>query len=153
MTDLDIFKSEWAFTRGLTLDLLDSLTDADLSEAPGLDLGPFWKQFRHVGRLQECYQEALSTKEVRFDYENKRYRGGCSKGTLKNYLQELDGELSKAIEQMDRNMTIGWDGKEVGVFQHLMRMASHEILHHGQWILYDRLMEKKLPLSWKAWGV
>jgi hypothetical protein len=54
---------------------------------------------------------------------------------------------------MDRNMTIGWDGKEVGVFQHLMRMASHEILHHGQWILYDRLMEKKLPLSWKAWGV
>jgi hypothetical protein len=33
-TDLDLFKSEWTFTRGLTLDLLDSLTDAELSEPP-----------------------------------------------------------------------------------------------------------------------
>ena len=58
MTDLDLFKSEWNFTRKLTLELLDSLTDVELSKSPGGDLGPFWKQFRHVGRLQECYVEA-----------------------------------------------------------------------------------------------
>ena len=52
MTDLDLFKSEWKFTRGLTLELLDSLTDAELAETPNRDVGPFWKQFRHVGRLQ-----------------------------------------------------------------------------------------------------
>ena len=84
MTDLDLFKSEWKFTRGLTLELLDSLTDAELAEAPGPDVGPFWKQFRHVGRLQECYQEALNSKKIRFDYKNKRYRGGCSKNALKS---------------------------------------------------------------------
>ena len=90
MTDLDLFKSEWKFTRRLTLELLDSLTDAELSQTPSRELGPFWKQFRHVGRLQECYMEALNTKKIKFDYRNKRYRGGCSKNALKAYLRALD---------------------------------------------------------------
>lgn len=153
MTNLDLFKSELAFTRGLTIELLDSLTDAELGQGPGRDLGPFWKQFRHVGRLQECYQDALKTGRIKFDYDHKRYRGGCSRDALKNYLKELDEELLRAIEQVDSSMSINWDDDNIGVFQHLMRMASHEILHHGQWILYARLMELKLPPSWKAWGV
>jgi hypothetical protein len=44
--DSDLLKSEWAFTRRLTLELLESLTDAELGETPGRDLGAFWKQFR-----------------------------------------------------------------------------------------------------------
>jgi DinB superfamily len=55
MSELDLFKNEWVFTRSLTLDLLDSLTDAELAKSPSPRVGPFWKQFRHVGRLQECY--------------------------------------------------------------------------------------------------
>jgi hypothetical protein len=31
-----------------------------------------------------------------------------------------------------------------------MRMIRHGILHHGQWFVYTRLMEKKLPQRWKA---
>jgi hypothetical protein len=88
-TDLDLFKSEWTFTRGLTIELLDSLTDAELSEPPGRDLGPFWKQFRHVGRLQECYQDALNTGRIKFDYDHKRYRGGCSRAGVKNPLSMM----------------------------------------------------------------
>jgi len=34
-----------------------------------------------------------------------------------------------------------------------MRMLAHEILHHGQWILYARLLKKQFPPGWKAWGV
>ena len=153
MTDLDLFKSEWKFTRGLTLEFLDSLTDAELSQTPSAELGPFWKQFRHVGRLQECYMEALNTKKIKFDYRNKRYRSGCSKNALKAYLRALDRELVQAFEGVDSNATIGWEGEMVSVFQHLMRMLAHEILHHGQWIIYARLMGKQLPPGWKAWGV
>lgn len=153
LTSVDLFKSEWTFTRGLTLELLDSLTDAELGNAPGPGLGPFWKQFRHVGRLQECYLEALNTKRIRFDYGNKRYQGGCSKGALKAYLQELDRELLHATEKLDWNLSVDWEGKPVSVLQHLMRMVAHETLHHGQWIFYARLMGKKLTPGWKAWGV
>jgi len=153
MTDLDLFKSEWKFTRRLTLELLDSLTDAELSQTPSPELGPFWKQFRHVGRLQECYMEALNTKKIKFDYRNKRYRGGCSKNALKAYLRALDRELVQAFEGIDSNVTIEWEGEMASVFQHLMRMLAHEILHQGQWIIYARLMGIQLPLGWKAWGV
>jgi uncharacterized damage-inducible protein DinB len=153
MTDLDLFKSEWKFTRGLTLELLDSLTDADLAETPSPHLGPLWKQFRHVGRLQECYMEALNTKKVKFDYRNKRYRGGCSKNALRAYLRALDRELIQTFERVDWNASIEREGEMISVFQHLMRMLAHETLHHGQWILYARLLEKKLPHGWKAWGV
>ena len=153
MKDLDLFKSEWKFTRGLTLELLDSLTDAELSQTPSPELGPFWKQFRHVGCLQECYMEALNTKKIKFDYRNKRYRGGCSKSALKAYLRALDRELVQAFEGIDSNATIGWEGEMVSVFQHLMRMLAHETLHHGQWIVYACLMGKQLPPGWKAWGV
>jgi uncharacterized damage-inducible protein DinB len=153
MTDLDLFKSEWKFTRGLTLELLNSLTDAELSQTPSPELGPFWKQFRHVGRLQECYMEALNTKKIKFDYRNKRYRSGCSKNALKAYLRALDRELVQTFEGVDSDATIGWEGEMVSVFQHLMRMLAHEILHHGQWIIYARLMGKQLPPGWKAWGV
>jgi uncharacterized damage-inducible protein DinB len=150
MTDLDLFKSEWKFTRGLTLELLDSLTDADLGETPGPAVGPFWKQFRHVGRLQECYMEALNTKKAKFDYRNKRYRGGCSKSALRAYLRALDRELIQTFERVDWNASIEWEGEMISVVQHLMRMLAHETLHHGQWILYARLMEKSLPPGWKA---
>jgi uncharacterized damage-inducible protein DinB len=153
MSDLDLFKNEWKFTRGLTLELLDSLTDADLVETPGPGVGPFWKQFRHVGRLQECYMEALNTKKVKFDYQNKRYRSGCSKNALRAYLRALDRELVQALERVDWNATIESEGGAASIFQHLMRMHAHEILHHGQWILYARLLEKTLPSGWKAWGV
>jgi hypothetical protein len=90
MTEVDLFKSEWAFARGLTVDLLDSLDDAELNKTPAENLASFWKQFRHVGRIQECYQEALKTARIKFDYDNKGYRGGCSRDALRSYLQELD---------------------------------------------------------------
>src|SRR5438445_8407787 len=146
VTDLDLFKSEWKFTRGLTLELLDSLTDAELGEAPGPDVGPFWKQFRHVGRLQECYQEALNSRKIRFDYKNKRYRGGCSKNALRAYLRALDRELVQAVEGADWIATIEGEGEMASVFRHLMRMHVHDILHHEQCILYTRLMEKNHAL-------
>lgn len=87
MTDLDYFKREWTFARGLTVNLLDSLSNGQLNETPAANLGPFWKQFRHVGRLQECYQEALTTGAIKFGYNNKGYHGGCSRAALTNYLQ------------------------------------------------------------------
>jgi uncharacterized damage-inducible protein DinB len=153
MTEPECFVSEWNFARRLTLELLESLPDAELDQAPGVGLGGFWKQFRHVGRIQECYLEALRSGRIKFDYENKRYRGGCSRDSLKAYLQELDRDLLRALEELDWHRTIDWDGKSVNVFQHLMWMVSHETLHHGQWIVYARLMEKKMPPGWKAWGV
>ena len=47
------FDAPWRLARGLSRDLLLSLKDSDLLFSPGERVGPLWKQFRHLGRVQE----------------------------------------------------------------------------------------------------
>ncbi|MBX9570972.1 MAG: DinB family protein [Candidatus Obscuribacterales bacterium] len=147
------FRSAWSFTRSLTTDLLHEMSDSDLLFLPGPQLGPFWKQFRHVGRVQECYIEALSTRSIDFTPDGKSYDQGPSKEWLQDYLQRLDVGLFEIIDNLDWESEIDWFGEKVNIFEHMMRMESHETLHHGQWIVYMRLMNKQVPDSWVAWGL
>lgn len=34
-----------------------------------------------------------------------------------------------------------------------MRLLSHEVLHHGQWIVQMRLLNRPFPESWGVWGL
>lgn len=147
------FRSAWSFTRSLTTDLLDEMSESDLLFLPGPQLGAFWKQFRHVGRVQECYIEALSTRSIDFTPAGKSYDQGPSKQWLQAYLKRLDDGLFELIDEIDWESDVDWFGEKVNVFEHMMRMESHETLHHGQWIVYMRLMNKTFPESWIAWGL
>jgi uncharacterized damage-inducible protein DinB len=49
--------------------------------------------------------------------------------------------------------TIDWFGEPKSVGEHLMCLADHELLHHGQWIVYRRLLGGAFPKSWDQWGV
>jgi len=150
---LDAFRRYWSFVRGLSLTLLGCLTNSELSYTPGASLGPFWKQFRHVGGVQECYMEALTTGKIRFAYQDKHYHGGTSKDALLTYLQALDEELLELLQRVDWSQSIDWDSDSPDVYEHLMRLVRHEVLHHGEWIVYIRLMRKDFPESWEAYGV
>ncbi len=147
------FSSAWSFTRGLTRDLLDEMSDSDLLFLPGPQLGAFWKQFRHVGRVQECYIDALSTGKIDFSPEGKSYDQGPSKKWLIEYLNRLDKTLFELIEALDWEAEMDWFGEDVRIFEHMMRMVTHETLHHGQWVVYMRLMNKAFPDSWMVWGL
>lgn len=147
------FSSAWSFTRGLTRDLLNEMSDADLLYLPGPQLGAFWKQFRHVGRVQECYLEALMTGNIIFSPQGKSYDHGPSKEWLQEYLARLDDNLFELVKDTDWTAEMDWFGEKVNIFEHMMRMVTHETLHHGQWIVYMRLMSKPFPDSWIAWGV
>ncbi len=147
------FRSAWTFTRGLTRDLLTVMSTDDLLFVPGPRLGPLWKQFRHVGRVQECYMEALTTKKINFTPEGKSYDRGPQKEWLDDYLDRLDKGLFELMRDVDWTSEVDWFDEKVNLFEHLMRMESHETLHHGQWIVYLRLLEKPFPESWAAWGL
>src|SRR6185436_11072076 len=95
------FSSAWTFTRGLTTDLLEDMSDSDLLFLPGPQLGAFWKQFRHVGRVQECYMDALTTGSVDFTVEGKSYDQGPSKKWLQEYLKRLDDNLFAMVDKTD----------------------------------------------------
>ncbi len=147
------FKSSWSFNRQLTLDLISALSDNDLLFSPSPALGPFWKQFRHVGRVQECYMDALNTGKIVFAAEMGSYSGGPHGQGLADYLRELDQNMNNLLAEVDPSSTIDWEEESVDIAEHLLRMDSHEVLHHGQCILYMRLAGKQFPASWAVWGL
>jgi uncharacterized damage-inducible protein DinB len=146
------FFSNWVFARKLTIDLLNSLSEADLLWTPGKEVGQFWKQFRHIGRVQEDYMDALINKSINFSLTNKHYNGVPDRNKLIEYFRNLDQILSEKLHQIDFAETIDWFGEKVDISEHLSRMLSHEVLHHGQFIVYCQLLKKQYPESWSIWG-
>jgi uncharacterized damage-inducible protein DinB len=147
------FESEWRFARGLTRDLLESLEPHELAFTPGANLGPFWKHFRHLGRVQENYLQAIETGRVAFGFDNTTYRGDASRQPLVDYLDRVDQRLTHALMTLDATQRIDWFGGSVDAYTHFTRMADHEILHHGIFVVYVRLLGRSFPRSWAAWGL
>ena len=147
------FMNQWRFVRGLTLDLLRSIPNDQLERSPGNDLGPWWKQFRHIGRVQENYLDAMISGTVKFGFEGASYRSGPSNADLAIYLRHLDNRLNSLIQTGRHCKTVDWFGKPKSVGSHLLCLADHEILHHGQWITYRRMLGGNFPESWRAWGL
>ena len=144
------FSNTWLFTRGLTRDLLESLDHEGLMYSPGTGLGPLWKQFRHVGRVQENYVEAMQTRRIRFDWTDT-YRGGPSRDSLGAYLRAVDERMDEVLRTTDDDIEIDWSGEPIPIGEHLQRLVAHETLHHGQWVVYVQLMGGSFPPSWAAW--
>ena len=148
------FESNWLFVRGLTMDLLRSLEPADLEFRPGGQVGLMWQHFRHLGRVQENYLHALDTGSISFGFESVSYTGGASKESLQEYLNRLDSDLSRKLKSSGiLGQRIDWFGEHVDLSVHLSHMTDHELLHQGMLVVYVRLLNRKFPVSWKAWGL
>lgn len=155
---LDAVLAEWTHTRKLSIDYLLSFDSSeDLLKVPARNMGAMWKQFRHIGRVQEDYNDALSHLKIEFSTDRSSYDGGPCPKQLVKYLEHVDQEMIKAIEEFGQlepeNKKIDWFGESVALEIHLVRLISHETLHHGQWIMYGRSLDVKFPSSWKAWGL
>ena len=148
------FETHWRFARGLSGDLLRSLENDDLLFSPGDRVGPLWKQFRHIGRVQENYLNAIETGRIVFTCEGLSYGGGASKQQLLGYLDQLDKALTERLRDLSgSSQRVDWPDGSVDCAEHLTRMVEHEILHHGMLIVYFQLLGRSYPESWQAWGV
>jgi len=52
---------EWQSMRQLTLDLLEAIPEEKLDFTVGKNMGSLGKQYRHIGDVQLCYNEAIKT--------------------------------------------------------------------------------------------
>ena len=143
---------EWLWARGLTVDLLRTASSDDLSYCLDERLGPLWKQFRHIARVQENYLQALESGRVAFTTDGCSYAGGNSKATLLDYYSELADRQKKLLSTVDAGLTIDWFGDSRSLSAHLLSLLTHETLHHGQLILYWKMLGNYFPESWSAWG-
>ena len=151
-TSLQGIEAEWQAMRGLTLELLAACSEDDLAFVPK-GLGSVWKQFRHIGGIHEVYLAALQSGRIAFDGSGRTYSGDASREALQAYFQVLSDRHAEALSDSDPAATIDWFGQAVSLRAHLIRLISHETLHHGQFIQQWRMRGKALTPSWQAWGV
>jgi uncharacterized damage-inducible protein DinB len=149
---MDTLISEWKWARSLTVDLLKSVTPDDLSFVINESSGPLWKQFRHMGRVQENYLNAIESGQIGFGIEGCTHLLAPSKEELLDYLNALEQRFDLLLENVTPSTVIDWFGQPASLKSHITRMLMHETLHHGQLILYVRAIGKAFPESWRAWG-
>lgn len=143
---------DWQAMRQLTLDLLDELPEEHLSFAVGKNMGTIRKQYRHIGDVQICYNEAIKTGNADFKKYRRDYSIENSREKLKAFLDEVNQEMLNLIEE-NQEAKIDWFGEEWDLKQHIKALIEHEILHHGELVVYIRTLGLKFPKSWGLWGL
>ena len=158
--DLEKFKKLWKFHRGNTLELLKTLSDEELNFTVGSNMGTLGQQFRHLARVDDQYITAIETKKVENNRKKLEFPIEKSVSKLLEQLMIDDEKLLKILGGIGnenlKDVRIDWaywQEDSFSLVEHLEAMLEHEILHHGELVIYFRSMNKKFPDSWKAWGV
>ena len=144
---------DWNAMRQLTIDLLESLPEKHLLFTVGKNMGTIGKQYRHIGDVQLCYSDAIKTRKISFDKYRRDYSLESSKEKLREFLQEVNVDMLKLIEE-NQEIEIDWFGEKLNLRQHIKALIEHEILHHGELVVYIRILGLKFPDSWgELWGL
>lgn len=150
--ELQQLLQDWQSIHQLTLDLLNELPEDRLNFKVCEKMGTIGKQYRHIGDVQICYNEAIKTKEMDFSKYKRDYSLEDSKEKLKFFLEEINKEMLALIEQ-NPEIEIDWFGEKKNLKQHIKNLIDHEILHQGELVVYIKAMKLKFPDSWKLWGI
>jgi uncharacterized damage-inducible protein DinB len=110
--------------------------------------------------LREVDQEFLSQikKKSSPEREPSHFRKvlGVTEHRNEPYLKDTVNKTRKSQQrnfQSEEVLKIDWFGEKWGLDQHLQALIEHEILHHGQLVVYLRTLDLKFPQSWEIWGL
>lgn len=149
---MDDFIQRWQFTRSETIEILQSLTDEQLQFKPeGEQWQPIFHQFGCMARTQLIYAQATESGAMDFslfrsaEMPDKDTRQ--SKVDLLAFLHESNEAWLTALSK--NKGTVQWPGGNKPVAIHIMSLAEHERLHHGQLISYFTLAGFSLPPDFK----
>ncbi|MBS3051918.1 MAG: DinB family protein [Candidatus Aenigmarchaeota archaeon] len=155
MSKLSQFLNSWKYHRTQTIDLLKATPEDKLTFSPSDALGSLSKQFRHLANIQHCYIEAIKTQKI--DFTKKIYgKEFDNKNELITALKIEDERMLETLNKLNEkewDKIIKWGSYNPTVYEHLFWMIDHEIMHHGQLIVYWKLLQFKFPDSWKNWGL
>jgi uncharacterized damage-inducible protein DinB len=143
---------KWKEMRRLTLDLLEAIPEDKLNFTVGKNMGTIGKQYRHIGDVQLCYVEAIKTGKIDFSKYRRDYSIENLKQKLKLFLKEINDEMLKEIKK-NPDAEIDWFEEKLDLKDHVNALIQHEILHHGELIVYIRTLGLKFPKSWEMWGL
>lgn len=136
--------------------LMEILTDEDLSFRPGGDNPSLGELCRQIGEIEQSYINSFKTFEQDFSYRNQEPGLQNSIGQLTTWFEALDKELKKVIEglteEMIQNQTIDRGGGfNVSPRMQLEIYKEALLIFYGKTIVYLKTMEKPLPKQWQDW--
>jgi uncharacterized damage-inducible protein DinB len=136
--------------------LMEILTDEDLSFRPGGDNPSLGELCRQIGEIEQSYINSFKTFEQDFSYRNQEPGLQNSIGQLTIWFEALDKELKKVIEglteEMIQNQTIDRGGGfNVSPRMQLEIYKEALLIFYGKTIVYLKTMEKPLPKQWQDW--
>ncbi|MCY4540418.1 MAG: DinB family protein [Chloroflexi bacterium] len=135
--------------------LLESLSDEDLSFTPGGGNPTLGELCRELGETEYAYVQSFKGFKIDFSYRTNddSYLGSVAK--LSAWYRQLDEELEAALEavtnedvatkQMDR------DGYQVPIHISLDILREALLIFYGKASVYAKAMDKPLPQQWQDW--
>ena len=148
------------FHFGLSMDILRSLTNDQLSLTVGKNMGTIGEQFRHMGRVITQYVEGVENRKIDKTQNLPNLEIAKSKEQLIDYLEnarkQLDTVFNSISDEELSNLKIDWSywkDEPMNIVGHLAALTGHQNFHNGQLVVYLRTHEIPFPKSWAAWGL
>ena len=127
--------ADWKETRGITLEFVTGLSDADLDKKlPRKVLNTIRLQAYELTLFQRDVIASLPAKVLKYE-EEYRYQN-LPKQALIDRMSELDAKLEKSLELMDGTEIIEYYGEQRNIHQIISMMIGHEQMHIGQIIAF-----------------
>ena len=139
--------ADWKETRGITLEFISKLSDADLDKKlPRKVLNTIRLQAFELTVFQNDIVNSLSTKIVNFDPEDYKYEN-LPKQTIIDRMAELDAKLEKSLELLEGTEIFEYYGDQRNIHQIISMMIGHEQMHIGQIIAFCYAVGIEIPES------
>ncbi len=126
------------------------------------NMGSLGKQFKHIGRIQLGYTDALRTGRLIFWKPLGDPSLESEKNALLSFLEANDRQLFSVLrattEEQLLYLRIDGTGKshqsnnELSVYDLVDDLTMHEILHQGELVVYMKTLGLAFLESWKLWG-
>ncbi len=136
--------------------MMEMLTDDDLSFHPGgenLTLGALCRQ---IGEVQYAYIESFKTFQIDFSYRNEEPGIDTSVRKLSSWFDEQDKILKEILESFSeeelQKKTINRGGDFILPIQIQLDVYKEALLiFYGKSNVYLKMMGKTLPEQWRHW--
>ena len=141
-------------------ELMELLTDDDLSYRPGAATFSLGELCREIGEIEHSYVEALRTFRQDFDWRTPDPRVERSVGALREWYADLDRRLATELEALtedevaNRRVTrhdFDVEGFSPLLPQELDIYREALLIFYGKVSIYLRAMGKVLSERWQAW--
>ncbi len=135
-------------SRGMRLQLLDILSDADLAFSPGGQNSTLGALLREMGDIEHSYIQSLQTFKQDWSYHNTEAGLESDVARLKAWYQTLDDEMQATVSALaneDLTKLVDRGGFSSTVERQVAIYGEALLIFFGKATIYLKAMNKPLP--------